>query len=243
MSHAPRFHCPIPLATGEEVELPDTVVQHAVRALRLGSGEAIVLFNGEGGEFAATLTDVGKNRASAAIGAFAGQDRESPLRVTLLQALTSNEKMDWIVQKAVELGVARIQPVLMERSVVRLSGERADKRREHWQAVAASACEQCGRNRVPPVLPLGEFDKAIAATDAETRLMLSPTGDAFRSLPVAAHGAVALLVGPEGGFSETEARSLAHAWQPVRLGPRVLRTETAGLAALAALQALQGDWD
>ena len=161
--------------------------------------------------------------------------------ITLAQALTSNEKMDWIIQKSVELGVTRIQPVLMERSVVRLSGERAEKRREHWQAVAISACEQCGRNRVPQVSALTDLREAANTLEGSTKLMLSPQGRPLGELP-AEPAAYALLVGPEGGFSETEARILGEGWVPVRLGARVLRTETAGLAGIAALQTLHGDW-
>lgn len=242
MSTLPRFHCPVPLRAGEEVELPDAVVQHAVRALRLGQGERVILFNGEGGEFTATLTTVTKGRAAALVEEYAEADRESPLRITLLQALTSNDKMDWIVQKAVELGVAQIQPVLMERSVVRLAGERAEKRREHLQAVAISACEQCGRNRVPPVLPLADLAGAVTAVGAATRLLLSPTGAALRVMSLKPGDPLALLVGPEGGFSEAEALRLKEGWFAVQLGPRVLRTETAGLAGIAALQAQLGDW-
>jgi 16S rRNA (uracil1498-N3)-methyltransferase len=199
------------------------------------------LFTGEGGEFHGVLTHVSKNRATARIDKHIDTERESAIEITLVQALTSNEKMDWIIQKAVELGVTRLQPVLMERSVVRLSGERAEKRREHWQAVAVSACEQCGRNRVPPVLALTDLRAAANGLEGVTRLMLSPEGRPLGDLP-AQPQAYALLVGPEGGFGEAETRLLDRGWTPVRLGPRVLRTETAGLAGIASLQTLRGDW-
>jgi 16S rRNA (uracil1498-N3)-methyltransferase len=241
MSAAPRFYCPLPLVAGTEAELPDAVVQHAVRALRLEPGAPLVLFTGEGGEFHGVLSHVSKNRATARIERHVDTERETTIDITLIQALTSNEKMDWIVQKAVELGVTRIQPILMERSVVRLAGERAGKRREHWQGVAVSACEQCGRNRVPQVLALADLRDATAALGAATRLMLSPMGSPLGDLP-SQPPSYALLVGPEGGFSDAEARQLAQDWRAVRLGPRVLRTETAGLAGIAALQTLRGDW-
>jgi 16S rRNA (uracil1498-N3)-methyltransferase len=241
MSSAPRFYCPLPLVAETETELPDSVVQHAVRALRLGPGDPIVLFTGEGGEFHGVLTHASKNRATARIDRHIDAEREPGIEITLVQALTSNEKMDWIIQKAVELGVARIQPVLMERSVVRLGGERAEKRREHWQAVAISACEQCGRNRVPEVAALMDLQAAANTLERVTKLMLSPEGRPLGDLP-AEPAAYALLVGPEGGFSETETRVLEEGWTPVRLGPRILRTETAGLAGIAALQTLRGDW-
>jgi 16S rRNA (uracil1498-N3)-methyltransferase len=241
MTTPPRFYCSLPLVAETETELPDSVVQHAVRALRLGPGDPIVLFTGEGGEFHGVLTQVSKNRAVARIDRHVDTEREPAIEITLVQALTSNEKMDWIVQKAVELGVTRIQPVLMERSVVRLSGERAEKRREHWQAVAISACEQCGRNRVPAVPALMDLQEAANSLEGVTKLMLSPEGRPLGDLP-AEPAAYALLVGPEGGFSEAEARLLDKGWTPVRLGPRVLRTETAGLAGVAALQTLRGDW-
>lgn len=220
--------------------MPETVVQHAVRALRLGPGEPIVLFSGEGGEFAAKLTVVGKNRATALIEGYSAIDRESTVEITLVQALTSNEKMDWIVQKAVEMGVTRILPVLMERSVTRLAGERAEKRREHWQAVAIAACEQCGRNKVPPVLPLSDLDGAIEAT-GDDLIVLSPDGAPLDAMDPLTWKSVALLVGPEGGFSDAEVHKLK-GHLSVRLGPRILRTETAGLAGTAALQAWLGDW-
>lgn len=241
MPAAPRFYCPLPLVAGTEAELPAAVAQHAVRALRLEAGAPLVLFTGEGGEFHGVLSHVSKNRATARIDRHVDEEREGTIDITLVQALTSNEKMDWIVQKAVELGVSRIQPVLMERSVVRLAGERAEKRREHWQSVAVSACEQCGRNRVPQVLALTDLRDATTSLGAATRLMLSPEGNPIGELP-AQTALYALLVGPEGGFSDAEARQLSEGWRAVRLGPRVLRTETAGLAGIAALQTLRGDW-
>jgi 16S rRNA (uracil1498-N3)-methyltransferase len=238
---APRFHCPITLSENTEIVLPEAAAHHAVRVLRLEAGDAVALFDGAGGEYAASIVAIGKT-VTVAIGAHRAVERESPLDITLAQALASHDKMDWIVQKAVELGVTRIQPLLAARSVSRPRDERAAKRIAHWQAVAIGACEQCGRNRVPEVLQVGSFDDALTRYGAALKLALAP-GDAGT---LAALGAprqpMVLFVGPEGGFSEAETAAMRSVQcEFVRLGPRVLRTETAGMAALAAIQALWGD--
>lgn len=239
-----RFFCPGELAAGMTVALPEAAARHAARVLRLGVGEPLTLFNGEGGEAEARIAAVRKDEVMAEVLARREIERESPLAVTLVQALQSGDKMDLTVQKAVELGVAAIQPVASRRSVVRLAGERAARRVEHWRGVAASACEQCGRNRVPAVAPIAELDAWLAqpARPGVLRLMLSPQAAlTLDRLPPAA--AVELLVGAEGGLDPREADAAAAAgFVGVRLGPRVLRTETAGLAVLAALQALWGDF-
>jgi 16S rRNA (uracil1498-N3)-methyltransferase len=240
----PRFYCPGELVSGGQVALPDQAAHHAAKVLRLRVGEPAVLFTGTGGEYEARVAHVGKHDVVMEVLAWREAERESPLRVTLAQAASAGEKMDFTLQKAVELGIDRIQPLLSERSVVRLSGERADKRVAHWQGVVTAACEQCGRNRVPGVLPLtGLGDWLGTREGAAPGLMLSPTADrALRDLP-RPDGPVTLLVGPEGGFSDGELRAAERAgFAPVRLGPRVLRTETAALAALAAMQALWGDF-
>lgn len=239
---APRFFIDAPLARGAEIGLPEPVVRH-VAALRLEPDDPVTLFNGTGGEFSAVLLASGRGSARARIGAWHDRERESPLAVTLGLGLSAGDRMDWAIQKSTELGVHAIHPVITERSVVRLGGERAERRLAHWRGVAASACEQCGRNRVPSVAPLAGFDDFIAsaaATDGQ-RLLLSPHGEAaIGSLPRTR--AITLLIGPEGGLSPEEiARALARGFIEVRCGPRVLRTETAPLAALAALQALHGD--
>jgi 16S rRNA (uracil1498-N3)-methyltransferase len=206
-------------------------------------GAALVLFNGQGGQYRATLLDTGKKRASASIDGFDAHEAELPFSVTLAQGLPEGSKMDWIVEKAVELGVAAIEPLAARRSVVRLSGERADKRRAHWEAVVVAASEQCGRNRLAEVAPVADFGRWVAAPGESRRILLSPRATESlagwaRATP--AH-AVTLLVGPEGGLSEQEEDAArAQGALALSMGPRVLRTETAGLAALAILAAAWG---
>ncbi|HMM55014.1 MAG TPA: 16S rRNA (uracil(1498)-N(3))-methyltransferase [Candidatus Desulfobacillus sp.] len=239
----PRFFCPQPLAAGALVELPAAAAHHALRVLRLGPGDAVVLFNGEGGEYPGRLATAGRGLA-VQLGERADIERESPLELVLAQALPSGERMDFVVQKAAELGVARIQPLATRRSVPRLAGERARRRLEHWRQVAAAACEQCGRNRLPEIAPLLDLRQWLAGLPQENglcRLLLVP-GGGLRSRRLAAAPGFLLLVGPEGGLDAEEiALARAAGFDEFVLGPRVLRTETAGPAALAALGALHGD--
>lgn len=226
--------------------LPAPQAHHAMRVLRLKAGDAVVLFNGDGAEYAAVIVQAGRDRLALDVTGRGVVDRESPLAVTLAQAVSSGERMDYTVQKAVELGVAVIQPLSAERSVVRLQGERAARRAEHWRAVVAASCEQCGRNRLPEVpalLPFDAFLADAARRNGVLRLMLSPhSARGLRELDRPA-GPIVLLAGPEGGFSPQEERAAEHAgFLPMRLGPRVLRTETAAVAALAAMQAWWGDF-
>jgi len=235
----PRFHCPSPLIPGSLVDLPDTVAHH-LHVVRQQSGDELVLFDGRGGQVRARLVEIGKRRASAEILAHEAVDVELPFRVTLAQGLPEGSKMDWIVEKAVELGVTEVHPLAAQRSVVRLAGDRADKRLAHWQAVVVSASEQCGRNRLADVAPVQDVHRWLARPAAGTRILLSPRADASLAQWVRATPAqdVTLLVGPEGGFTEQEdAAALAAGALPLSMGPRVLRTETAGLAALAILAA------
>jgi len=239
-----RIHCPQGLAPGAHVVLPETAGHHVARVLRLKEGDPLILFDGRGGEWTAAITLVRKDEVRADLKSFDPVDRETPLAVTLVQAVAAADKMDWIVQKCVELGVAAIRPVAAKRSVIRLSGERMERRVAHWQAVAAAACEQCGRNRVPPVAPIVDLPQYLGepAVENALRLLASPV-DArrLRELPQPP-GGITLLVGPEGGFEDGELQA-AHAvgFRGVNLGPRVLRTETAGAAALAGMLALWGD--
>ena len=242
-----RFHYRGKLGNGSEVRLHPDAAHHAVRVLRLGVGEPVVLFDGLGGEFEARITSIERGDVCVRTGAHVGIERESRLYVTLVQGLSSGDRMDITLQKAVELGVAAIQPVATERSVVKLKGERAQRRVEHWQNLVIAACEQCGRNRVPEVAAVLSLPEWLAqiempAPQDEARLLLSP--EATQSLkdltPVAR---MTLLVGPEGGLSPVETRlAQSRGFKPVRLGPRTLRTETAALATLAAIQALWGDF-
>lgn len=237
-----RFHFPGSLPAGGEAALPEALAHHALRVLRLRDGEAVVLFDGSGGEVEAQLAVRGK-AVFAVLGARRACECESPLEVVLVQALAAGDKMDWVVQKAVELGVHAIQPVQAERSVLRLAGERAERRVAHWQQVAVAACEQCGRNRVPQVRPLQMLPAWLAAHRGEHIQVLAPGGEGGLGAGPAPPGTVHLLVGPEGGWSEAELAAFdAAGCARVRLGPRILRTETAGLAALAALQARWGDF-
>jgi 16S rRNA (uracil1498-N3)-methyltransferase len=232
------------LVAGKGIGLPEQAGLHLTRVLRLDTGAAITMFDGTGGEYAGTLERDGK-KFWARVGTHDPVERESPLDITLLQGVARGERMDLIVQKATELGVARIIPVLAERSVVRVDATKSARKLEHWQAVAIAACEQCGRNRVPPVsVPLSLGD-AIAALPADSRRCLL-AADAGEPLAAAANDAahpIALLIGPEGGLGDNEQRfAAANGFGAYRIGPRILRTETAGLAALAALQTLGGDF-
>jgi 16S rRNA (uracil1498-N3)-methyltransferase len=203
-----------------------------------------VLFNGEGGEFRATLTGIAKKAARARVGAFSNVNRESPLQITLAQSVSKGERMDFALQKAVELGVADIVPLLTARSVVRVDEERREKKQEHWQGVINAAAEQCGRTRLPRLQSLLRLDRWLAQVPARTlKLTLSPQATTTLNQLSHAGEPIALLVGPEGGFSDAEvALAAGHGFHSVTLGPRVLRTETAGVAALAAFQALWGDF-
>jgi 16S rRNA (uracil1498-N3)-methyltransferase len=239
----PRFYCPIALSLRPQAWLPQEAAYHATRVLRLKPGDRVTVFNAEEGEFDASIQSAGKEGVLIDIGAARAVQRESFLAVELAQSLCTGEKMDYTLQKSVELGVSGIHPVSTERSVVRLTGERAQKREEHWRKVVIAACEQCGRNRVPEVRETCDFPRWLASGLTHTlRLVLSPSGDiTLRDLP-RPQGSVLLLAGPEGGFTATEhAMAEANGFVSVRLGPRILRTETAALVALAALQTLWGD--
>jgi len=241
-----RIHVDMPLGSNSELLLPPTSSAHLLRVLRLRAGAALTLFNGQGGEYAAELLATEKGQARVRVGEFNSVERESPLQVKLLQGIARGERMDLIVQKATELGVASIVPLSCEFSVVRLAAHALARRRERWQAVAYGACEQCGRNRPPQVQEIAELDVAchnVGSGEASLRLMLVPeASEALSALARVTLQHVTLLVGPEGGLSGREQLLAQRAgFRACRLGPRTLRTETAPLAALAALQALAGD--
>lgn len=236
----PRFYCPQPLAAGAVIDLPDAVAHH-VYVVRLQPGAELCLFNGEGGEYVARLASVDKRRASAEVLAFVARDAELPYQLTLAQALPESAKMDWIVEKAVEMGVGCIVPLAAQRCVVRLSPERAEKRHVHWHAIIASATEQCGRTRLARLAPLEDYSGWIAQQDMRKRILFSPrAGQSLASW--ARHQppqALTIMIGPEGGFSQQEEdMALAGGALALSLGERVLRTETAGLAAVAGLNAI-----
>ena len=239
-----RLYCAMALAPGARVDLPEAAGHHAARVLRLAVGDEVTLFNGNGGEFAARLERIDARTVVVRIEAWRDAERESPLAVTLVQGLASGDRMDYAIQKAVELGAVAVRPVTTLHSVGRVDAPRAEKRVAHWQQIAIAACEQCGRNRVPVVWPLRDLIAWLGEPSrAVLRLLLSPDASAtLASLPAPA-GPIECLVGPEGGLDAREAATALHAgFVPVRAGPRMLRTETAGAAALAALNALWGDW-
>ena len=240
---APRFYLDLPLAPGARFTLPPGPARHAARALRLAAGDTLTLFNGQGGQFEACIERIQKDEVAVRLTGFTDIERESPLRVMLAQGISSGERMDYTLQKAVELGVAAIQPIAAKRSVVKLSGERAERRISHWQGVVASACEQCGRNQVPRVAVPLSLAGWLGQQAMDRLIFLSPTAESRLADLPAATGMDCLIAGPEGGFEPDEIAALQAAGAlSVRLGPRVLRTETAALAALAAMQTLWGDF-
>lgn len=240
----PRFFVPIALQVGLELELPSEASHHALRALRLRIGEPVILFNGQGGEYTGRLAAAHK-QAVVSVETFSPREAESPLQIHLAQALASGDKMDWVVEKAVELGATAVHPIESARSVLRLSGERALKRQAHWQAISIRASEQCGRNRIMSVAEPTAFQawlsNASDATGAGARFILAPGAQPVHQMD-RVEQPVTVMVGPEGGWTDAElALAVQHGFAPVSLGPRVLRTETAGLAFFAALQARWGD--
>lgn len=238
----PRFYVDFALSPDSVVELPDNVVRH-LNVLRVKNTEEIVLFNGNGKAYPALPEVLEKRRASVRILREEATDNESPLNITLVQAVSAAERMDFTLQKSVELGVAEIRPVISERCVVRLSGERAEKRVARWQEIVVSACEQSGRNIVPKVLPLTTYAQALQQLPQETTKLLMSLNRAQKLSDVQPQsGKVVFMVGPEGGWTEKEEQQAFDAgFQSVTLGKRVLRTETASLAAIAAMQTLWGD--
>ena len=239
----PRFYVDFALSPDSVVELPDNVVRH-LNVLRVKNTEEIVLFNGNGKAYPALPEVLEKRRASVRILREEATDNESPLKITLVQAVSVAERMDFTLQKSVELGVAEIRPVISERCVVRLSGERAEKRVARWQEIVVSACEQSGRNIVPKVLPLTTYAQALQQLSQETTKLLMSLNRAQKLSDVRPQaGKVVFMVGPEGGWTEKEEQQAFDAgFQSVMLGKRVLRTETASLAAIAATQTLWGDF-
>ena len=238
-----RVHAPGPLVPGEPCTLRGEPANHVARVLRLNVGDAITVFDGEGAEYIARIAAVSRGEVHIVLGERRANERESPLRLTLAQGISRGERMDWVVQKAVELGVTRIVPVLTERSVVRLDAAQAHSKQRHWSAIAVSACEQSGRAQLPQIaaaVPLAVWLAGLPP--GGLRVLPSPDGAAgLASLPPLIRE-VLVLIGPEGGLSDSEAAAaIGSGFRPVRLGPRVLRTETAAVVALALLQQRFGD--
>ena len=238
-----RIYISGPLAVGDTITLPEGAANHCARVLRLREGAPLILFNGEGGEYRAALSLVEKRRVEAVIEGFDAREVESPLHVVIAQAISKGERMDYTLQKSVELGASHFVPLTTERTVVNLKGDRADKRVEHWQGVVISACEQSGRNRVPEVEEIQDFKQWLDGLGEGLKLVLHHRAPVnLKELPVP-QGPVILLIGPEGGLSEQEIALAEEAgFVSLCLGPRVLRTETAALTALAALQLQWGDF-
>jgi 16S rRNA (uracil1498-N3)-methyltransferase len=238
-----RIYTEEPLSTGARCLITGSAANHLVRVLRLGVGAAVTLFDGTGGEYAGRIESIKKDSVGVEVGAHAATERESPLAVTLAQGVSRGERMDWVVQKATELGVRCIAPLSTIRSMVRLDARQAQKKLQHWKAITVAACEQCGRNRLPQLavpVDLMQF-LSLDTAAAQMRVLLSPAGSlrlsAMKSAP-----SIILLIGPEGGLAPEEREAArAHGFAEMRLGPRVLRTETAAIAALAALQQAFGD--
>jgi len=237
----PRFYIDTALRAGMSCSLPEESAHHAVHVLRVHAGDDITLFNGRGGEYAARIASIERLKLLVDVLAHRAIERESPLRLVLAQGISSGERMDFTVRKSVELGVAEIHPLLAATSVARPKGERAAARHAHWQKVAIAACEQCGRNRIPTVhAPVPALDYRGATG---IKVLLAPTAELRFSAACKTGEEFTIAAGPEAGFSDAEQAALVDAgFMPARLGPRVLRTETAGIAALAALSALRGDF-
>ncbi len=238
----PRIYAPQALAPNTQIQLDSNAFNHAIRVLRLQQGAKLKLFDGSGNEFEAVLCSVERKQAHAMIGAQIDHCVESPLTIVMGQCISRGDKMDYTVQKAVELGINEITPLFSERCGVQLKGDRLRKKEQHWQSIAVSACEQSGRNKLPPLHPGRSLESWVTHIDAELKLILDPMST--QALPTLAPptGRIALLFGPEGGMSNQEV-SLAkrHGFTGIRLGPRILRTETAALATISAIQTLWGD--
>ena len=241
---SPRIFHSAPLTSGSNITLTGSAAAHLGKVLRLRKDDTVILFNGDGLNYNARIISVTRHEVVVSVAASADPDTESPINVSLLQGICRNQRMDLLIQKSTELGVKSIQPIIAERSVIRLTDERTLRRLAHWQNVAISACEQCGRAYIPEV---GRPESLIAVCEqlanTVTCLMLDPAGDDMPESTIRSAQSIALLIGPEGGLTDTERATATNAgFQRVRLGPRIMRTETAPLAALSILQYLSGDF-
>lgn len=237
-----RLYIDSPLKTGIQVSLDAEQLNYVSRVLRLKAGYELIVFNGNGGEFFATISELHKKAGTIVVGKFRDIDLESPLDITLVQGISRGERMDYTLQKAVELGVNRITPVFTERTVVNLEGARLASRMHHWQGIIRSACEQCGRNIIPDLSRAVSLTEHLNIDSAEHKLMLHANTDKTFTHLDYQQGAISLLIGPEGGLSDIERnKAVNKGFQTITMGPRILRTETAGIAALASLQVLFGD--
>jgi 16S rRNA (uracil1498-N3)-methyltransferase len=239
-----RVHVTENMQSGTRIAVEGTAANHITRVLRLRAGQPLTLFNGNGAEYAATILELHRDAVVVEVGQEQAMNRESPLPLTLAQGISRGERMDWILQKATELGGSRIVPVFTERSVVRLDAKQAERKLQHWRAIAIAACEQCGRNTVPEIAPPTDVFEYLGHGVAPhtTRLLLSPTSDVSMDEVGMSTAGITVLIGPEGGLTQTEQEvALRSGFTSVRMGPRVLRTETAAIAALTILQHRFGD--
>ncbi len=238
-----RVYCPENLNVNETAVLSEATSHYLSRVLRIAVKDSITVFNGQGGEYLAEITRIDKKHVTLFIQQFIDREAESPIQITLAQGMARGEKMDFIIQKACELGVNTIQPLITSRCNVKLEGEREEKRIQHWRAIIQSACEQCGRNRLPAVLPPISLNTWLATVKAEHKIVLAPTGQPYTLNAATKKASYALLIGPEGGLSEAEiASAVSSGFEAVQLGARILRTETATVAGLTFLQMVAGDF-
>ena len=239
-----RIYQPTELTEHGYVTLTDNAANHVRRVLRLGPGDELTLFNGGGRDFSGCIDSVERDRVVVSVGEATTIERESPVRISLLQGICRGQRMDMLIQKSTELGVHRIQPILTERVVVKIAAERIEKKMNHWQGIAVGACEQSGRAVVPEILAPGTLEEACLHADPETtKVFLDPDGQENLAALVESVGSIALLIGPEGGLTRPERTLVSdHGFKSVSLGPRILRTETAPLAAISVIQYLAGDF-
>jgi 16S rRNA (uracil1498-N3)-methyltransferase len=239
-----RVHVTEPLEVGRRIEVEGAAANHIARVLRSRAGDPLTVFNGNGAEFAASIVEFHRDSVVVEVEEARAVSRESPLSLTLAQGISRGERMDWILQKATELGGSRIVPVFTERSVVRLDAKQAERKLQHWRAIAIAACEQCGRNIVPEIAPPMDIFEFVSSSvqPQMTRLLLSPMSEVSIDEVRADTGGVTVLIGPEGGLTDIEQETAQRSgFTAVRMGPRVLRTETAAIAALTILQHRLGD--
>lgn len=238
-----RIYQPTPLHVGDTLFLDEAASHHVARVLRMNKNEPLTIFNGSGGEYLSKITDIQKKMVVVNITEFSSREAESSLELYLAQGISRGEKMDYTIQKAVELGVTKIIPILTEYCNVKLDASRLEKKLQHWRSIIISACEQCGRNKLPEIVTPETLDKALPKFKADFSFVLSPTAEQkLNQYNIENHHRVILLIGPEGGLSEKEIMEAnRYKFLPLNLGPRILRTETAAISAISALQCYFGD--
>lgn len=238
-----RIYQPITLNPGETITVLDESLHYLKSVLRVKINDTLIIFNGQGGEYSGTITEINKKSIHVLIKEFQPKDTESPLELYLAQGISRGEKMDFTIQKAVELGVKKIIPLFTERTTLKLDQERREKRFSHWYSIIVHACQQSHRNRIPELLPLMEYEQGLDAIPADAKLLLHPDSSSpLKKIPLRPNQRILLLIGPEGGLSNKEVDiAIEKGFKPVAFGPRILRTETASVAAITALQCLMGD--